>query len=70
MLPGGAEWCRGIVDRVNADGSYDVLYDDGDSKPRVSPDLIRLPMQQAASGRSGHAEGRRGTGNACRGDGD
>jgi hypothetical protein len=37
---GKSKWYKGVVEAVNADGSFAVLYDDGDVEPNVSPDLV------------------------------
>ncbi len=37
----GRKWYRGKVRRVNADGTYDIKYADGDSERDVDPGLVR-----------------------------
>lgn len=34
-------WFRGIIDRVNSDGTYVVLYDDGDVSNNLADFMIR-----------------------------
>ena len=41
LFEGGDEWFPGIIAGVNADGTYDIQYDDGDAESSVSVDLIR-----------------------------
>ena len=39
---GGSKWYPGVISRKNLrDGSYAIVYDDGESELRVAPDLIR-----------------------------
>lgn len=39
---GKGRWYPGVIKSVNADGSVDVDYDDGESETGVSADMIRL----------------------------
>ena len=41
LYKGKKHWYTGAVDRVNADGTYDVIYDDGDTEKGVKPEHIR-----------------------------
>jgi hypothetical protein len=41
---GGTEWYSGEITAVHGDGSYAVLYDDGDDEPSVAERLIREPV--------------------------
>merc|ERR1712227_1165888 len=38
---GKSEYYPGKISRVNADGTLDILYDDGDTERRVRASLIR-----------------------------
>ena len=40
---GQGRWYGGTITCARADGTYDVLYDDGDYEPRV--DLVRIKLQ-------------------------
>jgi hypothetical protein len=42
-------WLPAVVDRVRADGSYDLDYDDGSREVHVAPELVRRPHPAAAS---------------------
>jgi hypothetical protein len=46
---GQTKWYSGAVDQVNGDGSYTVLYDDGDMEPEVRRYRIRCKGDEAAS---------------------
>jgi hypothetical protein len=46
---GQTKWYSGAVDQVNGDGSYAVLYDDGDKEPEVRRYRIRRKGDEAAS---------------------
>ena len=37
----GGEWFRGKITKTRADGSFDILYDDGDVEQSVRPALLR-----------------------------
>ena len=37
----GDEWYAGVIEGAHEDGSYDVLYDDGDRETSVSADLVK-----------------------------
>ena len=37
----GDEWYAGVIEVAHEDGSYDVLYDDGDRETNVSADLVK-----------------------------
>ena len=37
----GDEWYAGVIEVAHGDGSYDVLYDDGDRETNVSADLVK-----------------------------
>ena len=41
LYKGKKHWYTGAVDKVNADGTYDVIYDDGDTEKGVKPEHIR-----------------------------
>ena len=38
---GGSAWYKGVVTKEHADGSCDLLYDDGDTEPGVKPENIK-----------------------------
>jgi Tudor domain len=38
----GDIWYRGRIKRVNADGTFDIVYDDGDKEYSVEPEHIRF----------------------------
>lgn len=38
---GMSDWYKGVIGRLNADGTYFVKYDDGDTEDSVPPQLIR-----------------------------
>ena len=38
---GKGRWYKGVVDRVNNDGTYSVAYDDGDSERSVPARFVR-----------------------------
>ena len=38
---GKSKWYKGSISRVNANGTYDILYDDGDTERGVRESLIR-----------------------------
>ena len=38
---GEGEWFRGKIAQVNSDGTYDILYDDGESEQGVTEANIR-----------------------------
>ena len=66
------EWFPGRVDRVNADGTYDLVYDDGDVESSVAPSLVRaLPSEEdadsQASGASVGSRQRYGVGESVEG---
>jgi hypothetical protein len=46
---GQTKWYSGVVDQVNGDGSYAVLYDDGDKEPEVRRYRIRCKGDEAGS---------------------
>ena len=37
----GDEWYAGVIEAAHEDGSYDVLYDDGDREAHVAADLVK-----------------------------
>ena len=39
---GKGKWYPGKVDAVNDDGTYAILYDDGDREASVAPNLVRV----------------------------
>lgn len=39
---GQVTWYPGRVDNYNDDGTYDILYEDGDRSPRLSEERVRL----------------------------
>ena len=39
---GKGKWYEGKIKKVREDGSYDVLFDDGDSEASIERALIRL----------------------------
>jgi len=39
---GGSKWFRGEVKAFNADGSYSIKYDDGETEDAVSSSFLRL----------------------------
>ena len=39
---GGADWYPGVIEKYNSsNGTYDILFDDGDKTPQASRDLVR-----------------------------
>merc|ERR1711939_419568 len=46
---GKAKWYKGKISRVNANGTYDVLYSDGDKERGVKKHLIRKVGGSAGS---------------------
>ena len=49
---GKSKYYKGKITRAHADGTFDILYDDGDSERRVRPSLIK-PLPGAARRFSG-----------------
>ena len=39
------QWYHATVRRVNADGTIDVDYDDGDEEMGVKPEYVRRPLE-------------------------
>ena len=39
---GEEDWYPGTVKAVNADGTYQIAYDDGDEEDSVAPEYVRL----------------------------
>lgn len=39
---GKGKWYRGVIDRIRADGTVDIDYDDGEREVRVTADHVRL----------------------------
>lgn len=35
------QWYPGFIEEVNSDGTYGVIYTDGDREARVEPDMVR-----------------------------
>lgn len=58
---GGTRWFRGKVMGRNADGSYDILYKDGDREQRVKESFIR-PWTVAGAAAASANSPRRGSG--------
>ena len=48
---GGKDWYSGKINKINRDGSYGVLYDDGDRELRVKPENIRKKVTNPRSRR-------------------
>ena len=46
---GGANWFKGVIDRVNNNGTYNITYNDGDRERNVSKELIRVAAVEASS---------------------
>ena len=46
---GRSAWRRGEVTKVHSDGTYDIVYADGQREKRVDPDLVRLPLNASSS---------------------
>ena len=44
---GKAKWYLGRIERVYKDGTYDLVYDDGDRESRVQESLIRASSEKA-----------------------
>lgn len=44
---GGVNWFPGVVTAARDDGTYDLLYDDGDTEEEVDPKFIRVEATQA-----------------------
>ena len=40
---GGEKWFKGKVSRARSDGTFDILYEDGDTEMRVKRELVRVP---------------------------
>ena len=38
---GRGKWYKGVISRINSNGTYDVEYDDGDSERGIKPNNIR-----------------------------
>ena len=59
---GKSKWYKGSISRVNANGTYDILYDDGDTERGVRQSLIRRrgrsssPRRENATRRSKHSD--------------
>ena len=59
---GKSKWYKGSISRVNANGTYDILYDDGDTERGVRESLIRRrersasPRRENAARRSKHSD--------------
>ena len=59
---GKSKWYKGSISRVNANGTYDILYDDGDTERGVRQSLIRRrgrsssPMRENAARRNKHSD--------------
>lgn len=49
-LGGVGEWYEGTVSSVNADGSYDIVYDEGDEDKNVRPEWVRHARAPDAPG--------------------
>ena len=43
---GGVNWFAGVVTAARDDGTYDLLYDDGDTEEEVEPRFIRVEATQ------------------------
>jgi len=41
LYKGGRKYYKGCISRVNVDGTYDILYDDGDRETKVAAEKIR-----------------------------
>ena len=68
---GRSRWFKGKISRKNRDGSYDVLYNDGDRERGVKSDLIRRIGGSSSSSRSkspgrSSSKGNKDTDNECR----
>jgi hypothetical protein len=46
-----AKWFGGTVDQINGDGTFNILYDDGDYRESVPPAQVRPNLGRAASRR-------------------
>ncbi|GBG28986.1 Cytidine deaminase [Hondaea fermentalgiana] len=57
---GGSKYYKGKISRVNADGSYNIDYDDGDQERRVIPSKVRKLGGDGGSGDFGRGSPRRG----------
>ena len=53
---GGAKTYPGVIERANADGSYDVIYDDGDREASVPADFVE-PVDAAQNVDAVNADG-------------
>merc|ERR1719502_365745 len=47
---GKDQWYPGVITGVNFDGSFDILYDDGDKETYVTRDLIRFAEESDGDG--------------------
>ena len=45
---GGMRWYPGVIAKTNTDGTYDVLYDDGDTEYHLDKARIRILPEQTA----------------------
>jgi len=44
----GKKWFKGKITRVRDDGTYDVLYEDGDNERKVKPEWVRAIEEESA----------------------
>ena len=61
-LKGWTKYYKGKITRVNRDGTFDILFDDGDRKSKVDAKLIRsLERKKKMSSKSkkGKSKGKR-----------
>ena len=50
----GTFWFSGTISAVHADGTVDIMYDDGDVESDVEPRFVRLSSEAHASGGVAH----------------
>lgn len=63
-------WYNGKIAAVNADGTYNIAYNDGDVSNHLHADRVRLPKAPSSSGGTTHGGGGAGNANApCPGPG-
>ena len=54
---GREKWYPGKIDRDHCDGTYDILYDDGEKETKVQADLIRIKPESSSSSDIKFSEG-------------
>jgi len=54
---GGRKWFKGTVMKVNKDGTYSIMYDDGDKEPRVKSEHVRELIVEKKKKKDSDSEG-------------